>query len=201
MRFRHHTALMLIPLLLWSSGSLAQQPAAAPAGGLKIIVVTGDGVRNDIRQRSSRPLVVKVVDQNDQPVSGAEVVLQAPAAGPGGRFYEWLQAQTLKTDAEGLARAQAFTPNTELGPWQMRVLAQHGARQATAVLSQTNVSRDGAMSNGKSRKGLWIALGLIGAAVAVGFGVAAARNGDTTAAAPGRPVVVAPGPITVGGPR
>jgi hypothetical protein len=174
---------------------------ASTSEGLKIVVVRGDGNRNNIRLKSAEDLVVKVVDTGDKPVPGAEVVFQVPPTGPSGRFYDWLQTQTVKTDTDGMAKAAGFTPNDEPGKWHMRVSAQQGARSATALVPQVNIHGDGTTaSSGKSRKKLWITLGVIGVAAIAG-GVIAASSGDSETTTAKRPVVIAPGPITVGGPR
>lgn len=202
MRSDRPIALALVPLLLWPTALPAGQASpASTSEGLKIVVVRGDGNRNNIRLKSADDLVVKVVDDAEKPVAGAEVVFQVPPTGPSGRFYDWLQTQTLKTDAEGMAKAAGLTPNDEPGKWHMRVMAQQGARSATALVPQVNINGDGTTTNGKSRRNLWIAIGVIGAAAIAGGAVAASGGSDAATATATRPVVIAPGPITVGGPR
>ena len=199
-------AVSLVLLLSSPPGLFAQQQAApaaataASASDLKIVVVQGEGSRNDIRQKTAQPLVLKVVDSADKPVSGAEVVLQTPYSGPSGRFFDWLQVQTLKTDDQGMVKAQGFTPNDELGRWHMKVVAQKGSQQVTALVPQVNITPTGSEAPGKSRKALWIALGVAGAAAA-GIAIAVASGGSSTAAVATRPVVIGSGPVTVGGPR
>ena len=61
----------------------------APPGGLKIVVVQGEGAKNNLRTRSATQPVVEVRDDSDKPVAGAEVVFQLPPAGPGGVFNGW----------------------------------------------------------------------------------------------------------------
>jgi hypothetical protein len=196
-------AVPLIPLLLWPSGAFAgQQPGTVASGeGLKIVAVEGEGNKNNVRLRSAGGIAVKVTDDSDKPVSGAEVTFQVPSSGPSGRFYDWLQTQTVKTNAEGIARVSGLTPNEEAGQWHMRVLAQQGVRSGQLLIPQNNVLGEGGVSNGKSRKKLWIALGVIGIAAAVAGGVAASGGDSADAVASKRPVVIAPGTVTVGGPR
>ena len=100
----------------------------ASGEGLKIVVVQGEDNRNNIRQRSAGGIAVKVMDDAEKPVTGAEVTFQVPSSGPSGRFYDWLQTQTVKTNAEGLARVSGLTPNDEAGKWHMRVMAQQGVK-------------------------------------------------------------------------
>jgi hypothetical protein len=196
-------AVALIPLLLWPSGAFAgQQPGTVASGeGLKIVAVEGEGNKNNIRQRSAGGIAVKVTDNADSPVSGAEVTFQVPPSGPSGRFYDWLQTQTVKTNAEGIARVSGLTPNDESGPWHMRVLVQQGVRSGQLLIPQNNVLGEGSTSNGKSRKKMWIAIGVIGVAAAIVAGVAASGGDSAEAVAGKRPVVIAPGTVTVGGPR
>ena len=197
-------AVGLIPLLLWPSGVFAgQQPGVVASGeGLKIVVVQGEDNKNNIRQRSAGAIAVKVMDDAEKPVSGAEVTFQVPSSGPSGRFYDWLQTQTVKTNAEGLARVSGLTPNDETGKWHMRVMAQQGVKNGQLLIPQNNVMGEGAASSGKSHKKMWIAIAVAGIAAAVIAGVVVAGGDDSGSSATSkRPVVIAPGPVTVGGPR
>jgi hypothetical protein len=146
-------SLVLVPLLLWPSGLAASQanPAAA-SDGLKIVVVRGEDGKNNIRLKTAEEIAVKVMDTSDKPVAGAEVVFQVPPNGPSGRFYDWLQTQTVKTDTDGIAKVQGFTPNDEAGRWHMRVMATQGARTGQLLVPQTNITQNGGVTNGKSRK-------------------------------------------------
>ena len=53
---------------------------------LKILVLAGNGEMNDLERRVMAPLVVQVVDQNERPVEGAEVVFRFPLNGPSATF-------------------------------------------------------------------------------------------------------------------
>jgi hypothetical protein len=197
-------AVGLVPLLLWPSGAFAgQQPGTvASSEGLKLVAVQGEDNKNNIKLRSAGGIAVKVMDDTEKPVSGAEVTFQVPSSGPSGRFYDWLQTQTVKTNAEGIARVSGLTPNDEPGKWHMRVLAQQGVRSGQLLIAQNNVMGDGATSNGGSRKKMWIAIAVVGIAAAVVAGVVASNGDDpSSTAASKRPVVIAPGPVVVGGPR
>jgi hypothetical protein len=195
-------AVGLVPLLLWPSGAFAwqQQSSAAAGEGLKIVVIQGEDNRNNIRLRSAGGIAVKVMDDTEKPVAGAEVTFQVPSSGPSGRFYDWLQTQTVKTNSEGIARVTGLTPNDEAGKWHLRVLAQQGVRSGQLLIPQTNVMGENASGNGGSRKKTWILIG-VAVAAAVGIGIAAASGGDSATVTSKRPVVIAPGPVTVGGPR
>src|SRR5258708_3866192 len=84
-------------------------------GGLKIVVVQGEGAKNNVRTRNATQPVVEVRDDSDKPVAGAEVVFQLPPAGPGGVFNGWMRTQTARTSPEGRAGAKGFAPHDEVG--------------------------------------------------------------------------------------
>jgi len=193
-------SLVLTLVLLWPWAAAAQQPAPPAGEDLKIVVIAGEGGKNDIVAKYAEELVVKVVDGSNSPIAGAEVSFQLPMAGPSGKFSDWLNIHRTRTDAEGIAKTRSMIPNDEAGNFNIKVTAQHGLKTATTVIAQTNVREGREVSQGKSRKRLWIALGVIGVAAIAG-GIAASGNGDSVAAAASKPVVIAPGPIVVGGPR
>ena len=202
LRSNRWIAIGLVPLLLWPTALFAQQPAGASSEGLKVVVVQGEDNRNNIRMRTPSEVAVKVLDEGEKPVTGAEVVFQVPGSGPSGRFYDWLQTQTVKTNAEGIARARGLTPNEQTGQWHMRVMAQQGVKSGQVMVAQNNVVGDSASATGgKSRKKLWIAVGVIAVAAIVAGAVVSGGGDDAADVTNRRPVVVAPGTITVGGPR
>lgn len=176
----------------------------APAGGLKIVVVQGEGALNNIRTRSAAPIIVEVRDDGDKPVAGAEVVFQLPPAGPGGVFNGWMRNQTARTGAEGRAETNGFAPNDEAGRFNIKVTATSGTRSASVIIAQTNTS-NGSAGNGKqvkSKNTLLKVLLIVGAAGAAGGIVAATRGGSSsTPVTPPTPISVSAGPITIGGPR
>lgn len=174
---------------------------AQQQGGLKIVVLEGEGAKNNIRSRTATAPVIQVLDEAEKPVAGAEVVVQLPLAGPGGVFHGWLKTQTVRTDAKGQATVTGFTPNDEEGRFNIKVTATSGPKAGSAVIAQANV-RGPATTLGGGRSGLWKVLAVAGGAAVVGGVVAATRNGNGTASAtPANPVVITTGPITVGGPR
>jgi hypothetical protein len=177
---------------------------AKPAGQLKIVVVEGEGAKNNIRTRFASNLVVEVRDEADKPVSGAEVVFQLPAMGPGGFFHGWLKTQTVRTGENGRAVAVGFTPNDEEGRFNIKVTATAGERMGSAIISQANYrgSRNEIGSGGQ--KTWWkyaLAAGAVGGLIG---GIVAARETTSTpsaAAATPAPVTISPGAITIGSPR
>jgi hypothetical protein len=175
----------------------------APAGGLKIIVVQGEGALNNIHARSAAPLIVEVRDANDKPLPKAEVVFQLPPAGPGGMFYGWLLSQTTRTNADGRAETAGFTPNAEAGRFNIKVTATAGTETASVIIAQSNSTNGGSGSEKQAKSGksgLWKVLLVVGAAGLTG-GIIAATRGSSTPATPPTPVTISAGPITIGGPR
>ena len=182
----------------------AQQVVQGPGGDLKIVVVQGEGALNNIRTRSAAPLIVEVRDTGDKPVAGAEVVFQLPPAGPGGVFNGWMRTQTARTNPEGRAETNGFTPNDEAGRLNIKVTATSGNKSSSAIISQTNTPNGSDSGNGKQYKSkhkLLTVVLLVGAAGLAGGIVAATRGGSSTPATPPTPITVGAGPITIGGPR
>lgn len=181
-----------------------QTPPAAgtKSGDLEITIIEGEGAKNNVRARTAVAPVVEVKDAG-KPVEGAEVVVILPAVGPSGSFHGWLKNQTVKTDAQGRAAVTGYAPNSEEGRFNIKVTATSGTKTGTAIIAQSNVSGPGASMSGgtKSRRNLWIGLG-VAAAGAVAAGVAVAAGGSDSPSAAGKvPVSVTAGPVTVAGPR
>jgi hypothetical protein len=190
-------------LALMALSCRAQQVVQGPGGDLKIVVVQGEGALNNIRTRSAAPLIVEVRDTGDKPVAGAEVVFQLPPAGPGGVFNGWMRNQTARTNTEGRAETNGFTPNDEAGRFNIKVTATSGTKTTSAIIAQTNTA-NGAGGNGKqakSKHNLLTVIIIVGAAGLAGGIVAATRGGSSTPVTPPTPITVTAGPITIGGPR
>jgi hypothetical protein len=176
--------------------------AQASGGEIKLVVVQGEGALNNIRTRNAAPLIVEVRDASDKPIAGAEVIFQLPPAGPGGVFNGWMRNQTARTNAEGRAETNGFTPNDEAGRFNIKVSATSGTKTASLIIAQVN-SPNGT-ENGKqakSKSNLWKVLLIVGAAGLAGGIVAATRGGSSTPAPPPVPITVTAGPITIGAPR
>lgn len=186
------------------SGPKSDLVQAQAGGGLKIVVVQGEGAENNLRTRSATQPVVEVRDDGDKPVAGAEVVFQLPPAGPGGVFNGWMRTQTARTGPEGRAQTNGFAPNEEEGRFNIRVTATAGNKTTNAIIAQSNTR--GAGNGGpkaQSRKKMWTIIAIVGAAALTGGIIAATRGGSSTAAdvAVAVPITISPGPVTVGGPR
>jgi len=178
-------------------------PRAAPAAtapgpaALKIVVLEGEGARNDIRSGTAVAPKIQVVDEGGRPVADAEVVFRLPMEGPGGAFHGWVRTQTVRTNAEGIAAASGYTPNDLEGRFNIRVTVKAGVQEASAVISQTNVRGSGAAGRGHRK---WWILAAIGAGAGAAIAAAASGNGpDGISVA--SPITITAGPVTVAGPR
>jgi len=171
-----------------------------PKETLKIIVIEGEGAKNNIKSRTATAPAVEVRDASDKPVAGAEVVFQLPMAGPSGVFNGWLKTQTVRTDDKGRATTTGYAPNTEAGRFNIKVTATSGAQMGSAVIAQANIEGNGSATAKKS--GTWKWVGILGGAAVAGGIVAATRGGnDTAAATPKVPVTITAGSVGVAGPR
>jgi hypothetical protein len=199
-----------IYLSLFAALSCQAQPVSGPqsglvqsTGGLKIVVVEGEGAQNNVRTRSATQPLVEVRDDTDKPVPGAEVVFQLPPAGPGGVFNGWMRTQTARTGPDGRASTNGFAPNEEEGRFNIKVTATSGTKNTSAIIAQSNTRGGGAAggSQAKSKSNLWKVLLVLGAAGLTGGIIAATRGGDNSSTVTTVPITISPGPVTVGGPR
>ena len=73
---------------------------------LKLTALAGDHAMNDLERSLMAALVIQVLDQNDRPVEGAEVVFRFPLNGPGAVFRGGNTSQTVRTNGQGQAAAR-----------------------------------------------------------------------------------------------
>jgi hypothetical protein len=208
----------LIAVLLAAPSSItAQQPAVpAPAEtkpvaplpmvqNLKVVALAGNGEMNDLERRVMAPLVVEVLDLQDRPIEGAEVVFRFPLRGPSALFADQKSAKTVRTNGQGEAAATGWTANNEVGNFQVHVTATYGNQMGETTISMSNAERvpDAVLNRTGKRKTLWSSkwfkIGLIagGAGLAAGI-VLATRGGGGSATTP--TITVSPGSPSVGGP-
>jgi hypothetical protein len=190
---------LLAPLPVPAQQPTAESPAAtrrlAP-GGMRILVLEGQGVVNSVTSKSAISPVVQVLDSLDQPVPGATVTFEVSPVGPGGTFGT-APMTTVKTDFNGQATA-SFTPNAASGSFTIRVTANLAGQTATAAIRQTN---DGkaveAMASAPSRPWYknWKLWAVIGAGAGAAAAIPAIRGGGTPT------ITLSPGPVVIGGPR
>ena len=208
----------LIAVLLAAPSSItAQQPASpmpaetkpvAPlpmAQNLKVVALAGNGETNDLERKVMAPLVVEVLDLQDRPVEGAEVVFRFPLRGPSAVFADQKTVKTVRTNGQGEAAATGWLANNEVGSFQVHATATYGNQMGETTISMSNAERvpDAELRRTGKRKSLWSSkwfkIGLIagGAGLAAGI-VLATRGGGGSASTP--TITVSPGSPSVGGP-
>jgi hypothetical protein len=186
----------------------AQAPAAAPDSppqpatihSLKVRVLAGSQEMNDLEGKVMAPLVVQVLDQNDLPVEGADVIFRFPLTGASATFPNQKSTQRFRTNADGQAAATGWTANGQVGAFQVQVTASRGNELGTAVISMTNVTRITEQRKAR-QKGWWssrrakIILIAGAAAVITTVVVLATRSSGgpkVITATPGSPTIGAP---------
>jgi hypothetical protein len=153
------------------------------------------------------PLVIQVLDQNDRPVEGAEVVFRFPLNGPGATFRGANTSQTVRTNGQGQAAAMNWTANNQVGSFDVRVTAAYGNQLGETTVSMTNVTRiveDGKKGQKQTSwySSKWVKIGIIAGVAAIVAGVVLATRGGSSAAATSTPpITITPGSPSVGGPH
>src|SRR5258708_22622113 len=126
---------ILVFFLVLPPRAYGQQPAPPPAKrmaplpivqNLKVLPLAGNDGLNDLERHTVAPLVVQVLDQNDRPVEGADVVFRFPLKGPGASFADQKTSQTMRTNSQGQAAATGWTANNAVGPFQVHATATYG---------------------------------------------------------------------------
>ena len=139
MRFRW-ILLILVACSLVRPALWAQAPLPNAGGGLNLVILEGEGAINNVKQRTSRETIVQVEDGNHKPVAGAVVVFLLPDDGPSGTFVSGSRTATVVTGSNGQAVMPGLQPNQLTGPYQVRVNALFGGRQASTTINQSNVA-------------------------------------------------------------
>jgi hypothetical protein len=171
---------------------------------LKVVALAGNGEQNDLERRVMAPLVVQVLDRNQRPVAGAEVVFRFPISGPSAAFPGGKTSVTVRTRGDGQAAATNWMASG-LGTVQVHVNASYGNEIGETTVSMVNVTRVVEEAK-KSRTGSlwshgWFKIAVIGgAAVAIGLGVYFGTRGGSKSGS-GSTVTITPGSPTVGAPQ
>lgn len=202
-------------LLTWPTGAAGQQPAAVPqvkpmaplptVKSLRVTPLAGDGEMNDLERRVMAPLVVQVIDQNDRPVEGAEVVFRFPLSGPGAVFADQKTSKTVRTNLQGQAAATGWAANGELGNFKVHVTAAYGNQIGEVTVSMTNVTRiagDGKTYRSKHHhwySSKWAKIGLIAGGAALVAGIVLVTRGGSASTT--HTITISPGSPTVGAPH
>jgi hypothetical protein len=183
----------------------AAQPVAQPPveQSLKIRVLAGGGEMNDLERKVMAPLVVQVVDQNENAIEGAEVVFRFPISGPSATFTGGKSSVTVRTNGTGQAAAVNWMANGQTGTFQVHVNASYGNQIGETTVSMTNVTRiEENTKKVSSHESLWshwwFKAAVFGGAAAIGLGVyfgtrgGGHGSGSTVTISPGSPGVGAP---------
>jgi hypothetical protein len=170
---------------------------------LNLTIVEGEGAINNIRQRTTREVIVQVEDENRRPIAGAAVVFTLPNQGAGGTFLNGARTFTVTSDPQGRAVAR-FTPNNVEGKYDLRVNASNQGQTASLVVTQANML--GAAAAGGATAKVLIILAIVGGAIAAGTAIAVSQgngngNGNGGSGGTRPPTTVTPGSPTVGGPQ
>jgi len=202
----------------------AQTPAApapavaAPAAplptvqGLKVIPLAGKGETNDLEKKIMAPIVIEVLDQEDRPLEGAEVVFRFPMSGPGAAFSGGKTSQTVRTNIQGQAAAMNWQANDQVGRFDVHVNASYGNQVGETTFQMANAPKVLQHNNNigtnpytREKRGwfspLWVKIAVIGGAAALTAGIILATRGSGSTAATPPTITITPGSPTVGAPQ
>lgn len=171
---------------------------------LKVVALAGNEEMNDLERRTMAPLVIQVLDQNDRPVEGADVVFRFPLTGPGATFPNQKTSQTTRTNPLGQAAATGWTANGEVGTFQVHVTATFGNQMGEKTISMSNVTRIVEDVKKKKKEKSWWAtrkfkIAVIAAGAATVAGIVLAKTIGGSDGPP--PITISPGSPTIGGPQ
>lgn len=206
-----HRRWPLLCVLIFQTVRVSPLPAQAPAPaeGLRMTVVEGEGVMNNTRQRRPIPLTVLVTNAAGAPVARAMVSFNVVEQGPAGTFVGATRSATVPTNEQGRASVR-FQPNDVPGKIEIRINVTHETQSARATITQFNMAVPDAdpatQAKKKSGHGKLVALVAVAGAAAAGAIVAGTRTkpGPTPPAPGGPPVqtlVIVPGSGSVGPPQ
>lgn len=118
------------------------QETAAPAPALRIVILEGEDVSNNIKERTAREPIVQVEDENHKPVAGAAVLftVSTESGHASASFLNGAKIFSGQTDANGQIHAQGFHPNGHTGQLHINVSASKGQLSAHTTIAQTNVA-------------------------------------------------------------
>lgn len=197
-----------------SATPAAQAPAVQPGTlapaiqGLKVVALAGKGEANDLQRHVMAPLVVEVLDQDDRPVEGAEVVFRFPINGPSATFPDGKTSRSVHTNGQGQAAAMNWAANNQVGSFEVHVTATYGNQVGEINIPMSNADRvvvENARSTAK-RGGwwspTWVKAAIIGGTVALAAGVfLATRGGGSKSTSTPTTVTITPGSPSIGGPQ
>jgi hypothetical protein len=182
-------------------------PASPTIQGLKVVPLAGKGEMNDLERHVMAPIVVEVMDQDDRPVEGAEVVFRFPINGPSATFTGGKTSQTVRTNGQGQAAARNWTANNQVGSLDVHVTASYGNQVGETTFQMSNVTRIVEEPKKSTRQGgwwspTWVKAAIVGGTIALAVGVVLATRGGSSKTAASQPTItITPGSPTIGGPH
>ena len=193
----------------------AQAPAAAApmapvpvTQSLKVIVLAGKNETNDLQRKIMAPLVVEVLDQNDRPVDGAEVIFRFPINGPSAVFPDGKSSQTVHTNGQGQGAAVNWYANAQTGRFDVHVSASYGNQVGETSFQMINAQtvEHTEVAKKETRRGwfapTWVKFAVAAGVVAIAAGVVLATRGGGSKATTTTPTItITPGSPSVGGPH
>ncbi len=197
-------SLLLQALCIWILFNSLLPPSMAQTlpARISIVVVEGEGATSHTQQRVTQDPVVRVEDDDHQPIAGAAVVFALPVSGTSGEFANGTKTLTLVTDKNGLAAAHGIKTNDVPGKLQIYVTASFHTLRTRALVNQNVEAAPGAktrtpdLQTSKSGgKWKWVLLGIVaagGAGAGVYFGT---HNGSAS------PVSISAGSVAFGSPH
>jgi hypothetical protein len=207
----HHPIFGFQTLAKALSFALAVQLTGIPALGqtiptaLNIVVVEGEGDTGPVRQRPNHVPVIRVVDENEKPVSGAAVVFTLPTEGSTGVFPNGAKTLMVLTDASGEATAQGLRFNQLPGKVPVNINVSYKGLTAHTNVTQTSVAPAGYKPGGTGHTGRLVTILVIVAAGGAGGAVYATRKSSnpTTAVTPAgpQPIGITAGTATLAPPH
>jgi hypothetical protein len=204
-RRNRHFSIGIFPAILFLSAThtaSAQVPPAAQAAvpvpsELNIQILEGEGATIDVHHRNGKDPVVRIEDQNHNPIGRAVVVFTLPTEGATGEFATGNKSLTVTTDNLGLATGKGLRINQVPGKLQIHVTVSYKGLNARTNIVQfvEGPAIHGTQGITHKGKGKWIAIAVLVGAAGAGGAVAAmsSKNGSTAGPPGGTP----PPPPTV----
>lgn len=107
---------------------------------LKILPLAGNHEKNDVTRHIMAPLVVEILDQNDMPLEGVEVVFRFPISGATAAFDDQQPARSFKTNGQGEAVATNWVASDTFGKFTVHVTASRGNRMGETTIDMENAT-------------------------------------------------------------
>jgi len=172
-------AIVLVFLLICQSAALPLRAQELPPSRLNIVVIEGEGIVNNARQHAIHEPIVRVEDDQHQPIAGASVVFTLPTEDTTGVFANGSQTLIATTDSSGVAVGKGMRLNMVSGKLVIHVTASYRGLSARTTINQTNEGVTGAKASTGGRHGKVIVILAVVAAAAGGGAYYATHRGGT----------------------